>query len=206
MLLIVFIDFVEVMGIDQFKSYCDYVEGLCGDCELEIDMVKFDVDGLNDLLVVVKVVGDIKIVCVVEFIFFVWFGCFDKLVVNFKVFKGVLEVFLKVDMIDGWIYVMGDDGKLYLQFVIVVIYDDGMSYGCGKLNFIVCIYIISYGFVFDGNYKLYFGVNEKVYGFYLQIVVNWWVVDILVVEGIYKEMVVLCEVYFKLLECYCEVM
>ena len=198
-------DLVEATDAEQLKSYRDYANGLRGDRELEIDTATLDVDGLNDLLAAAKAVGDTKTARAVDSILFARAGRFDKPVANFKAFKGVLEAFLKADMIDGWIYVTGDDGKLYPQLVTAVSYDDGMSYGRGKSNPTVCIHTISYGFALDGNYKPHFGVNEKAHRFYPQIVANRRVADILAAEGIYKESVALREAHLKSLERHREV-
>lgn len=199
-------DLVEATGTDQLKSYRDYADGLRGDRELEIDTAKLDVDGLNDLLAAAKAVGDTKTARAVDSILFARSGRFDKPVANFKAFKAVVEAFLKADMIDGWIYVTGDDGKLYPQLVTAVTYDTGTSYGRGsKPDPRVYIHTISYGFTRDGNYKPQFGVFEKAHGFYPQIVANRRVADILAAEGIYKETPALREAHLKSLERHREV-
>lgn len=180
-------DLVEATESSQLKNYRDYAEGLRGDREMEIDTSKLEIDALHDLIAAAKSVNDSKTSRAVESILLARAGKFDKPVPNFKAFKGVLEAFLKADVIDGWIYVNGNDGKLYPQLVTSVSFDDGMSYGRGKGTPIVRIHTISYGFSRDGNYKVQFGVFEESHSFSPQAVANRRVADILASDGIYKE-------------------
>lgn len=198
-------DLVEATGTHQLKRYRDYAESLRGDRELVVDTGTLDGDGLADLLTAARAVGDTKTARAIESIAVARSGRFDKPVPNFKAFKGVLEAFLKADMIDGWIYVSGDDGKLYPQLVTAVTYDDGMGYGRSKSDPCVRIHTISYGFALDGNYKPQFGVFEKAHGFRPQGVANRRVADILAAEGIYKETAALRQAHLKSLERHREV-
>lgn len=198
-------DLVEATGTHQLKRYRDYAENLRGDRELVVDTAMLDGDGLRDLLTAARAVGDTKTARAIESIAVARSGRFDKPVPNFKAFKGVLEAFLKADMIDGWIYVTGDDGKLYPQLVTAVTYDDGMGYGRGKSDPRVRIHTISYGFALDGNYKPQFGVFEKAHGFRPQSVANRRVADILSAEGIFKETPALRAAHVKSLQRHREV-
>lgn len=177
---------VAATGTHSLKSYRDYADHMQGDRELEIDTNRLDAEGLNDLIAAAKAVGDTKTVRAIESISLARSGRFDKAVPNFKAFKGVLEAFLKADSIDGWIYVTGDDGKLYPQLVTAVTYDNGMSHGRqGSPS--VRIHTTSYGFSLDGNFKVQFGVFQSSHSFSAQFVANRRLTDILSARGIYKE-------------------
>lgn len=192
-------DLVAATGTPSLKSYRDYAVSMRADRELEIDTNKLDTEGLNDLIAAAKAVGDNKTARAVESISLARSGKFDKPVPNFKAFKGVLEAFLKADSIDGWIYVTGDDGKLYPQLVTAVTYDSGMSYGMhGSPT--VCIHTTSYGFFRDGNYKVGFGVYQTAHSFSPQSVANRRLADILSADGIYKETQALREAHMASLE------
>jgi hypothetical protein len=193
-------DLVEASRADQLASYRDYAGTLHGDRELEIDTNKLDAEGLSDLIAAAKAVGDSKTARAVESISLARAGKFDKPVPNFKAFKGVLEAFLKADSIDGWIYVAGDDGKLYPQLVTAVTYDDGMGYGRSKGNPSVRIHTTSYGLSLDGNYNEKYGVYESTHSFAPQSVANRRLADILSAEGIYKETQALGEAHKASLE------
>lgn len=193
-------DLVAATGTPSLKSYRDYADNMRGDRELEIDTNKLDTEGLNDLIAAAKAVGDSKTARAVESISLARAGKFDKPVPNFKAFKGVLEAFLKADSIDGWIYVTGDDGKLYPQLVTAVTYDDGMGYGRSKGNPSVRIHTTSYGFHRDGNYKVGFGVYQTAHSFSPQSVANRRLADILSADGIYKETQALRDAHMASLE------
>lgn len=197
-------DLVAATGTPSLKSYRDYLDNMRGDRELEIDTNKLDTEGLSDLISAAKAVGDSKTARAVESITLARAGKFDKPVPNFKAFKGVLEAFLKADSIDGWIYVTGDDGKLYPQLVTAVTYDSGMSYGRqGSPS--VRIHTTSYGFSRDGNYKVGFGVFQTTHSFSPQSVANRRLADILSADGIYKETQALREAHMSSLERHYEV-
>ncbi len=197
-------DLVAATGTPSLKSYRDYADNMHGNRELEIDTNKLDTEGLNDLVAAAKAVGDSKTARAVESISLARAGKFDKPVPNFKAFKGVLEAFLKADSIDGWIYVTGDDGKLYPQLVTAVTYDSGTTYGRhGSPS--VRIHTTSYGFSRDGNHKVEFGVYQTTHSFFPQFVANRRLADILSADGIYKETQALRDAHMASLERYYKV-
>lgn len=198
-------DLVAATGTPSLKSYRDHANKMRGDRELEIDTNKLDTEGLNDLIAAAKAVGDNKTARAVESISLARAGKFDKPVPNFKAFKGVLEAFLKADSIDGWIYVTGDDGKLYPQLVTAVTYDDGMSYGRSKGNPRVGIRTTSYGFHRDNNHKEGPSVYQTTHFFSPHSVANRRLADILSADGIYKETQALRDAHMASLERHYEV-
>lgn len=177
---------IEATESASLKRYRDYAQGLKGDRELEINTQKLNAEGLDDLIAAARSVGDIKTARAIESISLARSGRFDKPVPNFKAFKDMIAAFLAADHIDGWIYVTGDDGKLYPQLVTAVTYDNGTSNG-QKASPRVRIHTTSYGFSRDGNYKEQFGVYQTSHVFHPQSVANRRLADILSAEGIFKE-------------------
>lgn len=193
-------ELVSATSTEAFKGHRADAKRLQDDRELTIDTNKLDAEGLSDLIAAANLVRDTKTARAVESIMLARSGRFDKPVPNFKAFKGVLETFLKADHINGWIYVTGDDGKLYPQLVTSVTYDDGMTYGRTKSNPTVTISTTSYGFFRDGNFKEKFGVHQASHSFYPHLVANRRLADILATEGIYKETQALREAHMASLE------
>lgn len=184
----------------QLKAYRSRASNTYSDRELVIDTNKLGPEGLADLIATATSCGDTKTARAVESILLARKGAFDRPVPNFKAFKGVLEAFLESDLIDGWIYVTGDDGKLYPQLVTSISYDDGASYGRGKKVQSVVIHTTSHGLFRDGNYQPRFGVHQSAHCFFPQSVAKRRVADILSAEGIYKETQALRDAYMNSLE------
>lgn len=180
---------IQLIGATKapgLKHYRDLAESIRNDRELDIDTSSLSVEELTDLVSAARTVNDTKTCRAVESILLARKGTFDKPVPNFKAFKGVLEAFLKVDCIDGWIYVNADDGKLYPQLVTAITYDDG-NHGRGKNMPTVRIHTACYGFNRDGNHKVQFSSYHTSHTFYPQSVANRRISDILAAAGIYKE-------------------
>jgi hypothetical protein len=95
-----------------------FAKNLRDDREIRIDASELDADGLADLIAAATSVGDAKTVRAVESIAQARAGDFGKPVPNFKAFQGVVEAFLKSNLIDGWIYVEGSDGKMYPELMM----------------------------------------------------------------------------------------
>lgn len=151
-----------------------------------IDTAKLNDEGMSDLINAAQAVQDNKTARALESILLARAGKFDKPVPNFKAFQAVLLEFIKSDLIDGWIYVTGPDGKLYPQLVTDVTFDSGQDYRRNGTP-MVLIETASYGFSRDGNYKPTFGVFTRRHGFHPQIVAKRRVADILAEQGIFKE-------------------
>lgn len=192
-------DLVSATSTLPLKAYRDDAARMHADRELEIDTNDLNGEGLDDLMAAAKAIGDAKTARAVESIAQARAGSFDKPVPSFKAFKGVLEAFLKASHIDGWIYVTGDDGKLYPQLVTEVSFDNGTAYG-RRGSPCVRIHTTSYGFSRDGNYKVQFGVYQSSHSFAPNAVANRRVADILAAEGMFKETQALRDDYMGSLE------
>ncbi len=177
MSLTVSIDLVGATKTAQLKTYRDSAGYIRSDSELAIDTSKLDADGLNDIIDAANSVNDKKTARAVESILLARSGVFDRPVPNFKAFQGMLEAFLKKNCIDGWIYVAGNDGKLYPRLVTSVAYDDGRNYSRHGMPS-VRIHTISYGFHLE-DYKARFGTHNESYSFSPQAVANRRMTDIL---------------------------
>ena len=182
------------------QSYRQHAQQMRGDREIEIDTTRLDEAGLTSIIGAAGVIGDTKTARAAESILLARSGRFDKPVPNFKAFKGVLEAFLKSNLLDGWIYVTEDDGKLYPQLVTGVSYDDGMNYGRNKGTPSVRIHATAYGFSHDGNYKMRLGIFQTSHSFAPQSVANRRIADILAAEGLYKESPALKDAHVASLE------
>lgn len=185
---------------ESLTSYRQHAEHMRGDRDMEVDTTRLDEAGLKDIICAAGVIRDTKTARAAESILLARTGRFDKPVPNFKAFKGVLEAFLKCDLMDGWIYVTEDDGKLYPQLVIGVNYDSGVGYGKATATPVVRIHTTSYGFSRDGNYKVKFGIYQTSHSFSPQNVANRRIADILSAEGIYKETQALKDAHMASLE------
>lgn len=110
-------------------------------------------------------------------------GEFSKPVPNFLAFEGVLKNFLEHDVKDGWIYVTGEDGKIYPELVTSVRYSPGEH---RNPNPVVKLSTMSYGRNTErGTARITNGTNS--YYFHPVDVARRRVADILAARGIYKE-------------------
>ena len=183
----------DLLGLDR-----KYVGNGRSDREHAIDVSRLDDAGLQDIMQAAASVKDTKTMRAVESILLARTGLFSKPVPNFKAFQGVLESFLKHDLIDGWIYVEAGDGKLYPELVTHIRFSDGNT-GRGKANPSVYIHTASYGHSSDGNYNIKFGMCTHSYSFEPQDVANRRVADILAKKGIYKETPALKEAHLAVM-------
>lgn len=191
-------DLIAATNVASLKIYRDNAKGMRDDRELEINTSKLDTESLGDLITAARSVGDTKTARAVESISLARAGRFDKPIPSFKAFMGALEAFLMSDHIDGWIYVTGDDGKLYPELVTAVTYDGGNGYGRhGSPS--VRIHTISYGLSLDGGQEK-FGIHKNTHSFSAQGVANRRLADILATDGIYKETQALREAHVVSLE------
>lgn len=171
---------------ESLQSYRDLANRIRDDRDFEINATLMDDAGLHDIIAAANKINDTKTGRAVESILMARSGTFSKPVPNFKAFKGVLEAFLKSDLIDGWIYIAMDDGKLYPELVTSIEYDSGNSHR-GKQHPSVYIRTVSYGFSTDGNYNIKLGVQKNSHAFSPQDVANRRIGDILAASGIFKE-------------------
>jgi hypothetical protein len=113
-------------------------------------------------------------------------GKFTKKVPSFKAFQGMLDAFLRRDIIDGWIYAEGKDGQHYPELVTGIRFDAGSSYGRrGAATPSVIIDTSYYGF--DKGSDKNIAVTRGHYTFQPGDVANRTVADILASSRIYKE-------------------
>lgn len=98
------------------------------DSETTIQSEKLTIEDLNDLLEAAKKASDTRVTRALESILLARYGKFDKAVPNFKAFGEVLRSFLMGDLIDGWVYKKGRDGRDYPYLVTGFTYDDGQSH------------------------------------------------------------------------------
>ena len=173
-----------VQSLKRYRDISNNMRG--GDREYAIDTGEVGEDGLRDIMAAATSLSDGKTARAAESILLANTGDFKKSIPNFKAFKGVLDAFLRHNMLDGWIYVTKDDGKLYPELVTNISFDDGNSHR-GKSHPTVTISSISYGHSTDGNYNVKFGLQRHSVDFVPASVAKRQICDILSASGIYKE-------------------
>jgi hypothetical protein len=159
------------------------------DSEYTIEVDTFTEEALEDLLAAAEKAGDSKVVRAIETVLNARSGIFDSILPNFKAFEGVLSAYLKHDLIDGWIYVQGHDGKLYPHLVTHISFDDGISYSGrrSKAPPATRIHTIYYGISRGSNNHERHGIMTESFSFSPQDVARRRIADILTERGIYKE-------------------
>ena len=187
-------ELIQLTQHSSLEHYRDHVgprgeTGSRDDREWAIDLGSTDNECLEDIIRASKDLDDGKTARAVEAILAARQGKFDKPIPNFKAFQGMLEAFLRQDLIDGWIYVEGADGKLYPELVTDIHFNDGRDgYGRNKSIPSVQIRTAYYGFSKgDGRREDKVGVARGSHTFSPQDVSKRRVADALAKSGIYKE-------------------
>ncbi|MBV6747166.1 AAA family ATPase [Xanthomonas vasicola] len=155
------------------------------DAEYAVDTTRLDDAGLQELAAAAEKHGDGKAARAIEAIRLARSGDFAKAVPSFKAFAGILHELLTTDIIDGWIYVVGQDGNYYPELVTDIHLDAGIS-GRGKAYPTVTIKTSYYGRTETG-YRETFGSARGSHVFSAQEVVKRRVGDALAAAGFYKE-------------------
>jgi hypothetical protein len=172
------------------------------DREISVRPDRLADDDLRDLIRVATDAKDGKLVRAVEAILLARAGEFAKPVPNFKAFEGVLRAFLKKNIIDGWIYVEAQDGRVYPELVTLVEFEDTNSRGREIAR--VTLHTSAYGLNREGNSGV-IGSRRKSHSFVAQDVARRRVSDILEASGIFKETAALKAEYLASMERHREV-
>lgn len=152
------------------------------DGETTVNTEKLSEKGFAELIKVAQKAGDPRTCRALAALQLARKGVFDKKVPNFKAFAGMLKAFLAKNMIDGWIYVEGADGKLYPELVTRVAYNAGYQQEQPS----VVITTASYSLTgYSSNVTV--GPSLNKHNFFASMVTNKRVVDALAAHGIYKE-------------------
>lgn len=157
--------------------------------DLEVDAHRLSDEALSDLASAANAAKQPRIARALESIRAARTGAFSRPIPNFLAFKSVLETFLRRDMIDGWIYVQHDDGKLYPELVVSIEFDAGNRHR-GKETPSVTIHTVFYGHeqAYEREDRLTPVASRSTrHRFVPQDVVNRRIADVLAASGIYKE-------------------
>ncbi|MDO9099684.1 MAG: ATP-binding protein [Caldisericota bacterium] len=187
---------------EQLERYRKLASTTIKDREVSIETVDLGEAALLDIIRAASATRDTKSARAAESILQARQGAFDRAVPNFKAFKGVLEAFLKCDLIDGWIYVNEDDGTVYPELVTHISFDDGQTYGRGKGSQVVRVHTISYGLLGESGHRSKIGNKSNTHTFSPRDVANRKMTDILSAFGIFKETQALKSAYLASLERY----
>lgn len=152
--------------------------------EYKINIEALDDKDIQDLVKVATAQKDVKTARAAESIALARKGTFNKPVPNFKAFQGVLQAFLASNLIDGWIYVTGPDGKVYPELVTGVSFDDGgpVRGNTPSVRLHTASYTIS-----DDRRHVSLGTQHSSHSFHPADVAHRRISDILAAKGIYKE-------------------
>lgn len=179
---------IEKTAHPELDSYRTSVARFGRDRDLSIDIAGLGDEALRDLMTAAQAVEDSKTVRAIESILTARSGDFNKPIPSFKAFEGVLSAFFQRDLIDGWLYITGDDGQLYPELVTGIKYDDGRNMRGSDAPPTVTIKTAYYGRTSNGrSEKVMLGVTTGSHTFQPQDVVRRRVADILAASGIYKE-------------------
>lgn len=112
-------------------------------------------------------------------------GKHDLKVPNFKAFEGMLNSFLRHNVIDGWLYVRGTDGAMYPELIKSIGFERNVGYR-SKEHPCVRIHTVAYMLnTSHGDPKL--ATTDRSHSFEPGDVANKRIADILEASGIFKE-------------------
>ncbi|MGO4395844.1 hypothetical protein AB4Z46_31270 [Variovorax sp. M-6] len=111
-------------GLAKFRE--DAMKRTYGDDTL-VDVRLLRAEDLLDPKSLAESSGERKTARAIDAILTARGGQFGKPLPNFGAAKGVLDLFLRKDIIDGWIYVVAADGKAYPELITAVTFDDGKA-------------------------------------------------------------------------------
>lgn len=157
------------------------------DCEIVIKTEGLNPKDLEDIIQAAKEKKDSRVERAVESILLARSGKFDKPVPNFKAFGDVLRAFLMANLIDGWVYETGRDGKVYPYLVTGFSFDDGkQNHRGGSQPPSLRMHVASYTRAgYRGESKL--GFESTAFTFYPQDAAKRRVSDILLGKGLMHE-------------------
>lgn len=163
-----------------------------------VDVQMLLAEDLLELKNLSEIAGDRKAARAIDAILLARSGQFGKPLPNFSAAKGVLELFLRQNVIDGWIYVVAADGKAYPELVTAVTYDDGKHHrGHGTPRVTICT---AYSGTERSTARNGTGLQTDHHSFSPQELTNRRIGDALAARGIYKETPELREHYLASLE------
>lgn len=154
------------------------------DREIVIETIGLDETNLQDLIEAANHVGDSKTARAIEAIIGARKGKFSK-IPSFKAFKGMLDAYVQEHLIDGWIYVERQDGKIYPELITRIAFDDGNGHRGGN-NPHVAIYTAFQGCGGSSD-RVAYGIQSGKHTFSPQSVVRKSVADVLLDAGILIE-------------------
>lgn len=176
---------IEATKSDALEPYRKSASMFAGRMDYAVVVQKIDDEGLRDIQAAARSLKDGKTARAVEAILLARAGEFSKSIPNFQAFEGMLNLFLRRHLIDGWIYVTGKDGKIYPELVTEITYDDGRSGRNGEGPKVI-INTICYGYN-GGRGNVSVGMFKSSHWFTPQDVTRKRIGDVLGEKGIYCE-------------------
>ena len=179
-------DVIEKTSADAFKRERDSVSRFSSDRDVVIQSSGMPDEALQDLMAAAKAVSDSKTVRAIESVLLARQGNFSVPIPNFKALEGVLRAFFKHNLIEGWIYVEGEDGQLYPELITEISYEESRRGNDAPPT--VTIKTVYYGRSSDGrNGGTLMRVERGGHTFLPTDVARRRVADVLAKKGLYKE-------------------
>lgn len=181
----------EVLAETTHKAFerdRSYLENRHHDNDTAVDASTLSSDALRDLIAAATKADDSKLARAAEAMLAARAGAFDKPIPNFNAFQDILTSFVKQGIIDGWIYVTHDDGRLYPELVTEVKFDPGNRQR-GRETPSVTMKTTYYGpsRYSDDRERHKLAVRNTSHTFTPQDVARRRIADVLGNAGIYKE-------------------
>lgn len=156
------------------------------DRDLGIESASLDDDALTEVRDLAKAGGHARLLRAAEAVLATRQGSVNLPVPSHEAFCEMLLAFLRHDLIDGWVYVEGQDGRLYPELVTAVVFDPGYSQrGPDKPTVVMRTSYRGVGHNRNGN--LASGAHERNYSFAPADVARKRVSQVLENHGIYRE-------------------
>lgn len=182
-------------GLAQLRE--DAQKRTYGD-ELIVDLRLLNAEDLLELKALSESAGDRKAARAIDAVLLARSGQFGKPLPNFGAAKGVLDLFLRQNVIDGWIYVVAADGKAYPELVTAITFDDGKHHRAqGTPKVTICT---AYSGAERHSARNGTGLQTDHHTFTPQELTNRRIGDALAARGIFKETPELREIYLASLE------
>lgn len=153
----------------------------------EIDLSTLDAADTEHLLAVACRQGNGRVERALRTILESQGGQFERAVPNFDAFADMLIAYLRASVIDGWIYVTGDDGLQIPQLVTHVTHHAGDEHYGRRGTPHVVISTVGFGLTQDGNYRAEFRSFSASHSFAPADVVNRKLPKILKAQGLARE-------------------
>jgi len=178
-------ELMEATGVQRLLTLAQNAFHHRADREVSIDISKTTDNELREIIRAANELQDGKTSRASEAILKARAGSFGHPIPNFKAFEEVLRQFLLHNLIDGWIYARGEDGKLYPELVTSIHYEPGNQRE--KQSPRIKVHTTYYGKTDRDRATQRVGVMKETYTFDPHDVTKRRIADALAESGLYAE-------------------